>query len=93
MSGLPITPAIQEQLISKVTGPFGALTLAVVLLWIIMGNYQSLIDQMITDHAADREMYRSTMIQLSTEMNRISVDLKEIHVEVQEIRRDIRNVQ
>lgn len=79
--------SIQETVLKSVTGPFGALTLACCMLWVIMQNYQSLVDQLITDHAADRALYRETMATLSNEMSKVSDDLQDISTEIKEIRR------
>ena len=79
--------SLQETVLKSVTGPFGALTLACCMLWVIMQNYQSLVDQLITDHAADRALYRETMATLSSEMGKVSEDLQDISSEIKEIRR------
>ena len=82
---------VQEQVLKGVTGPFGALTLACGMLWFVMQNYQSLVDQLITDHAADRALYRETMSQLQAEMKNVSSDIQGIRIDIQDIRRDLRD--
>lgn len=81
--------ALQEQVLKGVTGPFGALTLACGMLWLVMGNYQGLVDQLISDHAADRALYRETMSQLQQEMKNVSGDIQGIRTDIQDIRRDL----
>ena len=81
--------SIQDQVLKGVTGPFGALTLACGMLYFVMGNYQSLVDQLITDHAEDRALYRETMSQLSAEMKNVSEDIQGIRTDIKDIRRDL----
>lgn len=81
--------AVQEQVLKGITGPFGALTLACGMLYFVMDNYQSLVDQLITDHAADRALYRETMSQLQSEMKNVSSDIQGIRGDIQDIRRDL----
>ena len=81
--------AVQEQVLKGITGPFGALTLACGMLYFVMDNYQSLVDQLITDHAADRALYRETMGQLQSEMKNVSSDIQGIRGDIQDIRRDL----
>jgi len=81
--------AVQEQVLKGITGPFGALTLACGMLYFVMDNYQSLVDQLISDHAADRALYRETMSQLQNEMKNVSNDIQGIRGDIQDIRRDL----
>tara|TARA_R100000353_G_C6503614_1_gene194752 strand:+ start:1036 stop:1263 length:228 start_codon:yes stop_codon:yes gene_type:complete len=67
-----------QQLIDMVTGQFGALVLAVLLLLIIMRHYKSLIDQSLTEHREDRALYRDSMLTLVSKMDQIGRDIDDI---------------
>ena len=72
-----------EKVLEKVTGPFGALVLAVVLLWIVLGHYQTLIDQSLSEHREDRALYRESMHDLSGKIDRIGRDVEDIKLRLQ----------
>tara|TARA_B100000519_G_scaffold128956_1_gene111278 strand:- start:67 stop:294 length:228 start_codon:yes stop_codon:yes gene_type:complete len=67
-----------QQLIDMVTGQFGALVLAVLLLLVIMRHYKSLIDQSLTEHREDRALYRDSMLTLVSKMDQIGRDIDDI---------------
>ena len=67
-----------EQIITGVTGQFGALVLAVVMLLIVMRHYKTLIDQSLNEHRQDRAMYRETMLSLAGKVDQIGLSL--IHI-------------
>lgn len=87
----PIPPAVTDTVMKTMGSPFGALTLAVLMLWGIMNSYQGLVDKLITDHAEDRALYRQAMTELSSEMGKVSKDLQGISSEIKEIRRDLQD--
>tara|TARA_A100001011_G_C14304097_1_gene842223 strand:+ start:2746 stop:2973 length:228 start_codon:yes stop_codon:yes gene_type:complete len=67
-----------QQIIDMVTGQFGALVLAVLLLLVIMRHYKSLIDQSLTEHREDRALYRDSMLTLVSKMDQIGRDIDDI---------------
>jgi len=67
-----------EQIITGVTGQFGALVLAVVMLLIVMRHYKTLIDQSLNEHRQDRAMYRETMLSLAGKVDQIGRDIEHI---------------
>ncbi len=67
-----------EQIINGVTGQFGALVLAVVMLLILMRHYKTLIDQSLSEHREDRAMYRETMLSLAGKVDQIGRDIDDI---------------
>ena len=80
---------VNNELIKGILGQFGALVLAVVFLWQIMGNYEALIDQMITDHGQDRQLYRESMEKLTEEVSSIRKSIEDIKKELAEIKDEI----
>lgn len=67
-----------QQIIEGVTGQFGALVLAVVMLLIVMRHYKTLIDQSLSEHREDRAMYRETMLSLAGKVDQIGRDIDDI---------------
>jgi hypothetical protein len=65
-------------LIQLVTGQFGALTLACVVLYHLMASQKESIERLYKDHKEDRELYRTTLTHLSTKIDRIGDDVAEI---------------
>ena len=75
-----------NEIMKGILGQFGALVLAVVCLWQIMSQYEQLIDQMITDHAQDRQLYRESMEILTVEVSSIRKSIEEIKEELKIIK-------
>tara|TARA_Y100001938_G_scaffold17413_1_gene21432 strand:- start:33 stop:260 length:228 start_codon:yes stop_codon:yes gene_type:complete len=67
-----------EQIIEGITGQFGALVLAVIMLLIVMRHYKVLIDQSLNEHREDRSMYRETMLSLAGKVDQIGRDIDDI---------------
>tara|TARA_Y100000114_G_C11537166_1_gene220819 strand:+ start:47 stop:274 length:228 start_codon:yes stop_codon:yes gene_type:complete len=67
-----------EQIIEGITGQFGALVLAVIMLLIVMRHYKTLIDQSLSEHREDRAMYRETMLSLAGKVDQIGRDIDDI---------------
>ena len=65
-------------LIQLVTGQFGALVLACVVIYHLMSSQKESIVRLYNDHKEDRELYRTTLTNLSIQINRISDDVAEI---------------
>tara|TARA_B100001250_G_C19709074_1_gene748334 strand:- start:870 stop:1115 length:246 start_codon:yes stop_codon:yes gene_type:complete len=80
---------VNNEVIKGILGQFGALVLAVVFLWQIMGNYEQLIDQMITDHGQDRQLYRESMEKLTEEVSSIRKSIEEIQRQLHDIKKEI----
>jgi hypothetical protein len=74
--------ALAEEL-KEIPAELGALVLAVVLLWIVLGHYQTLIDQSLSEHREDRALYRESMQDLSGKVDRIGRDVEDIKLRLQ----------
>ena len=65
----------QEKMLSAVTGPVGALALAVIVLW-AMNNWIEYfsekhfeaVEQMMASHKEDRQLYKKTIEELTAEI-------------------------
>ena len=74
----------QEKMLSAVTGPVGALALAVIVLW-AMNNWIeyfsekhfAAVDEMMADHKEDRQVYQQSIEQLTKEL-RICCENKKV---------------
>jgi hypothetical protein len=86
-----------EDLIKLLTGPFGALILCVIALIVIgrwLGKYLpqwverhlGQFDKLIENQSEDREMHKSTLIELSNNLNGVSVEVGKIKENIQEIK-------
>lgn len=65
-------------LINLVTGQFGALILACIVLWNLMQQQKQNMERLYKDNKEDRELHRTTLIQLQQKINQISIDVTEI---------------
>lgn len=65
-------------LIEVVTGQFGALCLACIVLYQMMTYHKENIDRLYKDHKEDRELYRTTLTDLSKKIDQIGDDVAEI---------------
>lgn len=65
-------------LINLVTGQFGALILACIVLWNLMQQQKQNMERLYKDNKEDRELHRTTLIQLHQKINQISIDVTEI---------------
>jgi len=69
-------------LINAVTGQFGALVLACVVLYNFMQQQKQHMERLYTDNKEDRELYRTTLTNLSQKIDRIGEDVAEIKKEL-----------
>lgn len=65
-------------LINLVTGQFGALILACIVLWNLMQQQKQNMERLYKDNKEDRELHRTTLIQLQQKINQMSIDVTEI---------------
>jgi len=69
-------------LINAVTGQFGALVLACVVLYNFMQQQKQHMERLYKDNKEDRELYRTTLTNLSQKIDRIGEDVAEIKKEL-----------
>ena len=69
-------------LINAVTGQFGALVLACVVLYNFMQQQKQHMERLYSDNKEDRELYRTTLTNLSQKIDRIGEDVAEIKKEL-----------
>ena len=69
-------------MINAVTGQFGALVLACVVLYNFMQQQKQHMERLYTDNKEDRELYRTTLTNLSQKIDRIGEDVAEIKKEL-----------
>ena len=68
--------------INAATGQFGALVVSLAALYLLMKHHKETLDRMYNDHKADRELYRSTLVNLSHKIDQIGEDIAEIKKEL-----------
>ena len=69
-------------LINAVTGQFGALVLACVVLYNFMQQQKQHMERLYNDNKEDRELYRTTLTNLSQKIDKIGDDVAEIKKEL-----------
>lgn len=67
-----------SSLLNAVTGQFGALVLACVVLWNLMQSQKQYMERLYNDNKEDRELYRTTLTNLSQKIDKIGDDVAEI---------------
>lgn len=71
-----------SSLINAVTGQFGALCLACVVLWNLMQSQKQYMERLYKDNKEDRELYRTTLTNLSQKIDIIGDDIAEMKKEL-----------
>ena len=69
-------------LMNAVTGQFGALCLACVVLWNLMQQQKQSMERLYKDNKEDRELYRTTLTNLSQKIDKIGDDIAAIKQEL-----------
>ena len=69
-------------LMNAVTGQFGALCLACVVLWNLMQQQKQSMERLYKDNKEDRELYRTTLTRLSQKIDKIGEDVAAIKREL-----------
>ena len=69
-------------LLNAVTGQFGALVLACVVLYNFMQQQKQHMERLYKDNKEDRELYRTTLTNLSQKIDKIGEDVAEIKKEL-----------
>lgn len=69
-------------LMNAVTGQFGALCLACVVLWNLMQQQKQSMERLYKDNKEDRELYRTTLTGLSQKIDKIGEDVAAIKREL-----------
>jgi hypothetical protein len=67
---------------NAVTGQFGALCLACVVLWNLMQQQKQSMERLYIDNKEDRELYRTTLTGLSQKIDKIGEDVAAIKREL-----------
>lgn len=67
-----------QSLLQAITGQFGALVLSVYVLYNLMSYHRQTIERMYKDSKEDRELYRTTLVNLSNRIDRIGEDVVDI---------------
>ena len=76
----------QSDIIKSILGQGGALVLACVVLYNVMGSYEKLIDTMVQESKEDRAMYMTNMKDLSSHMDKVNETLSKIQIDIQDIK-------
>ena len=71
-----------SSLINAVTGQFGALCLACVVLWNLMQSQKQYMERLYKDNKEDRELYRTTLTNLSQKIDKIGDDKADMKKEL-----------
>ena len=69
-------------LMNAVTGQFGALCLSCVVLWNLMQQQKQSMERLYKDNKEDRELYRTTLTNLSQKIDKIGEDVAAIKREL-----------
>ena len=69
-------------LMNAVTGQFGALCLACVVLWNLMQQQKQSMERLYKHNKEDRELYRTTLTNLSQKIDKIGEDVAAIKREL-----------
>ena len=69
-------------LMNAVTGQFGALCLSCVVLWNLMQQQKTSMERLYKDNKEDRELYRTTLTNLSQKIDKIGDDVAAIKREL-----------
>ena len=69
-------------LMNAVTGQFGALCLSCVVLWNLMQQQKTSMERLYKDNKEDRELYRTTLTNLSQKIDKIGEDVAAIKREL-----------
>ena len=67
---------------NAVTGQFGALCLACVVLWNLMQQQKQSMERLYKHNKEDRELYRTTLTNLSQKIDKIGEDVAAIKREL-----------
>tara|TARA_Y100000592_G_scaffold3595_1_gene5186 strand:+ start:3737 stop:3943 length:207 start_codon:yes stop_codon:yes gene_type:complete len=65
-----------------VTGQFGALLLSVYVLYNLMSYHKQVMERMYKDSKEDRDLYRTTLVDLSNRIEKIGDDVREIKAKI-----------
>jgi hypothetical protein len=68
--------------INAATGQFGALVVSLAALYLLMKHHKETLDRMYDDHKADRDLYQTTLVNLSHKIDKIGDDIAEIKREL-----------
>ena len=71
-----------SSLLNAVTGQFGALCLACIVLWNLMQSQKQYMERLYKDNKEERELYRTTLTNLSQKIDKIGEDVAEIKKEL-----------
>tara|TARA_R110000823_G_scaffold315615_1_gene448681 strand:- start:633 stop:884 length:252 start_codon:yes stop_codon:yes gene_type:complete len=77
---------LNNELLKSVLGQSGALVLALIFLYQIMGSYELLIANMLQDAKEDRTMYHASMNDLSQHIDSVNSNLISIQKDIEIIK-------
>jgi hypothetical protein len=90
-----------EKLIEAALGPFGALAIMMLILWGIykfvtiqafpllkeyVANQQKNVEAILSEHKKDREVFESTIVQLTKRQDRVEEDIEDIKTDIRIIK-------
>jgi len=90
-----------ETLITAALGPFGALAIMILILWGIykfitaqafpllkeyVQNQQKNVEAILTEHKKDREVFETTIVQLTKRQDRVEEDIEDIKTDIKIIK-------
>lgn len=78
---------MNQEVYKAILGQGGALALAVFFLWSIMGSYEKLIDNMLSESKEDRALYQTSMQGMTDHMHELNVTLQQIQSDIAEIKK------
>jgi hypothetical protein len=77
---------MNQEVYKAILGQGGALALAVVILYSMMGSYEKLIDNMLLESKEDRALYQTSMQGMTDHMHELNVTLQQIQSDIAEIK-------
>jgi len=90
-----------EALVSAALGPFGALSIMMLILWGIykfatvqafpllkeyVANQQKNVEAILAEHKKDREVFEATIVQLTKRQDRVEEDIEDIKTDIKVIK-------
>jgi len=78
---------MNQEVYKAVLGQGGALALAVVILYSMMGSYEKLIDNMLSESKEDRALYQTSMQGMTDHMHELNETLLQIQSDISDIKK------
>ena len=87
-----VSESLIERILDKVTGPFGALIIALVSLWWLATKFEMFITDTMNQHAEDRELYKSSIKQMTDQLVVNSGKIDSIQEDVRNLAEDMKEL-